>query len=151
MTHPFGRRRDDHVDNEFERLRRPFADELERWPDFVTSLRDRLDDVTPLADIEETDEAYLLDVELPGVKREDVDLQVEQGRLVVTGERRRRERVGLLRHRTRTTGRFTLAVALPVPVDRDAVTASFDNGVLSVVVPKVERARRRRIPISRPR
>ena len=147
MTPSAGRRGDDPAEREFERLRRPFAEELERWPDFVAAPQDP-HDVTPLADIEETDDAYLLDVELPGVRPHDVELQVERNKVVVTGERRRRQCVGRLRHRTRTTGRFVLAVTLPLPIDGAAVTASFDDGVLSVVVPKAERDRRRRIPLA---
>ncbi len=143
------RRRDDGrgSDPEFERLRPAFASELDAWPDLVRTIDRTVNDVSPLADIEETDDGYLLDVELPGVRREDVDLLVDRGRVVVTGERHERERVGLLRHRTRTAGRFVLAVTLPGSVESDSVTASFVDGVLSVVVPKAERARRRRIPI----
>jgi HSP20 family protein len=143
-------RRRDHgrrPQQEFERLRDAFAGQLDQWPDFVRSVERLFDDVTPLVDIEETDDSYLLEVELPGVKLEDVDLQVDQGRLQLTGERRTRERVGFLRHRTRTTGRFALDVTLPAPVDSDAVHASLDHGVLTVVIPKAEQARRRRIPI----
>jgi HSP20 family protein len=148
MKLPVHRRDDDHpADREFERLRGPFARELERWPDFLRTLQDGVDDVAPLADVEETDDSFLIDVELPGVRHEDIDLQVHRGRIVVTGERRERERVGLLRHRTRTTGRFSLAVTLPVPVDSDAVTASLDHGMLTVVVPKAAQARRRRIAV----
>lgn len=148
MDLPIRRRDDDRrPQQEFERLRGAFAGQLEQWPDFVRSVERVFNDVTPLVDIEETDASYLLDVELPGVKREDVDLQVDQGRLRLAGERRQRERLGFLRHRTRTTGRFSLDVALPVPVDGDAVHASLDHGVLTVVVPKAEQARRRRIPV----
>ena len=150
MNLPIRRRDGDRrPEHEFEQLREAFATQLERWPDFVRSLRETVADVAPLTDIEETDDSYLLEVELPGVRREDIDLQVDEGRLVLTGERRERERVGLLRHRTRTTGRFSLAVTLPGPVDSDGVTASLDSGVLTVVVPKAEDARRRRIPIGR--
>jgi HSP20 family protein len=148
MDLPIRRRDDDRrPQQEFERLRGAFAGQLERWPDFVRSVERVLDDVTPLVDIEETDDSYLLEVELPGVKREDIDLQVDQGRLRLTAERRQRERIGLLRHRTRTTGRFSLDVTLPAPVDSDAVQASLDHGVLTVVLAKAEQARRRRIPI----
>jgi len=101
----------------------------------------------PLVELEEADDRYLLEIELPGCRREDVDLQVEQGRLQVTAQRRERQRVGLLRSRTRTTGRYLLTVTLPGAADGDAVTASLDSGVLSVVVPKTERGRRRRIPV----
>jgi len=148
MDLPIRRRNDDHrSQQEFERLRGAFAGQLEQWPDFVRSLERALGDVTPLADIEETDDGYLVEVELPGVKREDIELHVDQGRLRVTAERRERQRVGLLRHRTRTTGRYSIDVTLPAPVDSDDVTATLDDGVLTVVVPKAERAHRRRIPI----
>jgi HSP20 family protein len=149
MDLPIRRRDDDRrPEQEFEQLRGAFVDQIEQWPDFVRSFTRALDDVVPLTDIEETDDQYLLEVEMPGVRREDIDLQVDQGHLRLTGERRRRERVGLLRHRTRTTGRFTLDVRLPAPVDSDAVSASLDKGVLTVVIPKAEQSRRRRIPIS---
>ncbi len=151
MNLPIRRRHDHRPEQEFERLRDAFAEQLEHWPDFVRSLPDALHDVLPLVDVEETDDSYMLEVELPGVRREDIDLEVDQGRLGLTAERRKRERVGLLRHRTRTTGRFSMAVTLPAPVDSDAVTASLDHGVLTVVVPKAERARRRRIPVGRGR
>ncbi len=148
MDLPIRRREDDRrPEQEFERLRRPFAGQLEQWPDFVRSFERALHDVAPLTDIEETDDSYLLEVELPGVKREDIDLQVDHGRLRLTGERRQRERVGFLRHRTRTTGRFSLDVRLPAPVDSDAVSATLDHGLLTVVVPKAEQAHRRRIPV----
>jgi len=148
MDLPIRRRDDDHrPQQEFERLRAAFAGQLEQWPDFVRSLERALGDVTPLTDIEETDDGYLVEVELPGAKREDIDLHVDRGRVRVTAERRERQRVGLLRHRTRTTGRYSIDVTLPVPVDGDDVTASLDDGVLTVVVPKAERTHRRRIPI----
>jgi len=135
-------------EREFQQLRRSMARDLERWPDFANDLLNTVRDVVPLADIEETDDSYLLDVELPGVRRGDVSLEVSDSRLVVTGERRERQRVGLLRHRTRTTGRLRLAVTLPADIDSDAVTARLDHGVLTVTVPKTDRARRRRIPIT---
>lgn len=141
------RRHDDDADREFEQLRQPFAEQLEHWPDFFRPLHSFVDATAPLADIEETDDSYLLDVELPGVRRADIDLQVDGGRLVLTAERHERARVGLLRHRTRTTGRLALSVTLPGAVDGDGVTATFRDGVLSVNVPKAAHERRRRIPV----
>jgi len=135
------------ADREFEQLRGPFAGQLERWPDFVRSPDSSPGRVAPLVELEETDDRYLLEVELPGCRREDVDLQVEQGRLRITAQRRERQRAGLLRSRTRTTGRYLLAVTLPGAADGDGVTASLDHGVLTVEVPKAEQARRRRIPV----
>jgi HSP20 family protein len=102
----------------------------------------------PAADVEETDEAYVVELELPGVNREDVSVEFGGGELAVTGEVKKRERVGFLRTRTRPVGRFDYRVHLPAEVEQDQVTASLSDGVLTVRVPKSEHARRRRIPIS---
>lgn len=102
----------------------------------------------PAADVEETDEAYLVELELPGVKRDDISVEFGAGELVVTGQVTRRERVGFLRSRTRPVGRFDYRVHLPADVEQEHVDASLSDGVLTVRVPKTEKARRRRIPIS---
>lgn len=102
----------------------------------------------PAADVEETAEAYLVELELPGLKREDVSVEFGGGELAVTGEVKERERVGFLRSRTRPVGRFDYRVSLPAEVKDDQVTASLSEGVLRVRVPKTDRARQRRIPIS---
>lgn len=104
---------------------------------------------TPLADVEETDDAYLVEIELPGVKREDVSLEVAGSRLNVSGERKERERRGILRHRTRTVGRFSYEVTLPGSVEDDGVSATMDEGVLCIRVPKPAADRPRQITITR--
>ena len=149
MNLPFPRHRGGPGEPEadFDRLHRSLVSDLEGWPHFANDLIETLRDVVPLADITESDESYVLDIELPGVAKEGIGLEVASGRLVVTGERRERQRVGLLRHRTRTTGRFRLVVGLPVDVDAAGVQAELDSGVLTVTIPKAEHARRRRIPI----
>jgi HSP20 family protein len=136
-------------ERDFEHLRRSLLADLDRWPGFADELISHLGDVVPLADVEES-EAYVVDIELPGVRRDDVAIEIANGQLSVTAERRERQRVGLLRRTTRTTGRFRLQITLPQEVDADAVTASLDHGMLTVTVPKAARARRRRIPIGRP-
>jgi HSP20 family protein len=102
---------------------------------------------TPLADVEETDDAYLIELELPGIAKDDVTVEVAGGRVAVSGERKERQRVGILRRRTRSVGRFHYEVTLPGEVDDDQVTAAMDVGVLTVRVPKPPDQRRRRIPI----
>jgi HSP20 family protein len=107
---------------------------------------------TPPGDLEELDDAWLLRVELPGVKRDDVDVQVDGRRLLVRAERKETERKGILRRTTRTTGRYYLEVALPGEVDPDGVEATLEDGVLTVRVakPEAEQRGRRRIAIQRP-
>jgi HSP20 family protein len=129
---------------DLSRLNQQLQGYLERWND-LPSLAGGF---TPLADVEETDDAYVVEIELPGVKRDDVSLEVAGGRLSVSGERKERERVGILRRRTRTVGQFHYEVVLPGEVDEDAVTASMDEGVLTVRVPKPASERPRRIPIN---
>ena len=102
---------------------------------------------TPLADLEETDEADVAEIELPGVKLEDLSVEVSGRRLTVTGERKERERVGILRRRTRTVGQFHYEVVLPADVEEENVAASMDEGVLTVRVPKPASQRPRRITI----
>ena len=116
---------------------------LSGWDELVS----RAGAFTPLADVEETDEAYVAEIELPGVKLEDLSVEVAGRRLTVTGERKERERVGILRRRTRTVGRFHYEVLLPGEVDEEAVEASLHEGVLTVRVPKPLSERPRRIPV----
>lgn len=87
-------------------------------------------------------------MDLPGVERDDVDVSVQDRRVVVTAERKERERVGILRRRTRTVGTLHHEVVLPAAVEEDAVMATLDDGVLTITLPKAEHARRRRIPVA---
>jgi HSP20 family protein len=102
---------------------------------------------TPSVDIEETDDAYVFEAELPGVKREHVDIELVGNELAVTGEIKERERMGNLRRRMRRMGRFDYRVRLPDQVDGDKIDADLKDGVLTIRVPKAERAQRRRIEV----
>jgi HSP20 family protein len=102
---------------------------------------------SPPVDIEEQDDAYVIEAELPGVKREDVNIEVVGNELSITGEIKERERKGVLRRRTRRVGRFEYRVRLPEQVDPEKVEANLDGGILSVRVPKIQRAERRRIEV----
>ena len=103
----------------------------------------------PLADLEETDDAYVVELELPGLASEDVDVQVDDRVLTVSGEIQEKKRTGILHRRTRKVGRFHYTVTLPGEVDDEHVEASLQKGVLTVRVPKSALTRRRRIQITR--
>jgi HSP20 family protein len=105
---------------------------------------------TPPVDIEETETSYRLQAELPGLSRDDIQITLENNVLRLSGERKvekdvKRENY----HRVeRTYGTFARSFALPHQVDADHVQAAFENGVLTVTVPKAEEARPRKIAIS---
>ena len=102
---------------------------------------------SPLVDIEETDNAWIVEAELPGVDRKDVSVELRDSELSITGEAKERERKGILRRRTRPVGRFDYRVTLPGAADPDGVEANLADGVLTVRVPKPEQARPRRIEV----
>jgi HSP20 family protein len=102
---------------------------------------------SPMVDIEERDDAYVIEAELPGVKRQDVNIELVGNELAITGEIKERERKGAVRRRTRRTGRFEYRVTLPNQVDAEKIEADLDQGVLTVRVPKSEREQRRKIEI----
>jgi HSP20 family protein len=101
----------------------------------------------PVADVEETEDAFVVDIELPGVKKNDIDLEVMGRRLIVTGDRKEKERKGILRHQTRAVGRFRFEVVLPADVDDNGVAASLEHGVLEVRIPKASADKPKRIDI----
>jgi HSP20 family protein len=102
----------------------------------------------PDIDIEEQDDAYVIEAELPGIDRKDVNLELVGNELVVSGEMKEKERKGLLRRQTRRVGEFEFRVVLPDPVDGEGISAELERGVLTVRVPKAEASRRRRIEIT---
>ncbi|HEX7084445.1 MAG TPA: Hsp20/alpha crystallin family protein [Gaiellaceae bacterium] len=102
---------------------------------------------TPAVDLEEAEDAYIVEAELPGVKREDVEVELLGNELSIAGECKERERKGAVRRQGRRTGRFEYRLSLPHDVKGDNVEASLSEGVLTVRVPKAERAQRRTIEV----
>ncbi|EHR48436.1 molecular chaperone (small heat shock protein) [Saccharomonospora marina XMU15] len=123
--------------------------QMGRWMDSVAG---RLDEGVrawaPLADVTETEDAYLVEVDLPGIKRDDITIDVVGTELAINGEVKQKERQGWFRHRTRRTGQFAYRVTLPQDVNADKIEATLDEGVLTVRVPKTEAAKPRRIAIN---
>jgi HSP20 family protein len=102
---------------------------------------------SPLVDLEETDDAFIVEAQLPGVKRENVNIELVGNELRISGEIEERERRGTTRRSARRTGRFDYRVGLPDHVDEDKIEANLAEGVLTVQLPKSERAQRRRIEV----
>jgi HSP20 family protein len=101
----------------------------------------------PPVDILETDDAWIVEAELPGLDPDDVTVEVRDSELSISGEIKERERQGILRRRTRRVGAFDFQVTLPAQADAEHVEADLKDGVLTVRVPKPETARPRRIEV----
>ena len=103
----------------------------------------------PAADVTISDGDLVLTMDVPGLRPDDLTIELVDGYLIVRGERRRPQlpEGTTWGHAERTFGRFERRFKVPQGVDPDAITASMDNGVLSLIVPKPERMRPRTIAI----
>jgi HSP20 family protein len=125
---------------------------LSTWPsfnrlfDFATTELSAAAGWAPALDLYENDENYVATVELPGLKSEDISIDLQDGVLTLSGERKA-ETDGAFRHE-RPTGKFTRRVELPNRVDSQRVTAGYQDGILTVTLPKAEEAKPRKISIS---
>jgi HSP20 family protein len=104
---------------------------------------------TPLADISETDDAYVIEAELPGVSRDQVNVDINDREIVISGEiTEPQDDEGRRRRRARRTGRFEFRTTLPGDINPEGVTANLNDGVLTVTVPKSEAAKPRHVEIT---
>ena len=104
---------------------------------------------TPRLDLTETDDAYFVHLDLPGLKKDDLEINFEDGTLSISGERRAEatdENRRFVRVE-RSYGRFFRAFSLPQAVDVEKIEAHFEDGVLEITVPKTEEVKPRRIAI----
>jgi HSP20 family protein len=101
----------------------------------------------PDVDIEETDDAWILEAELPGARAEDVHVEVDEGELTIRGTIVERERKGILRRRSRRVGEFEYLVTLPGLSGDVEPAARLHHGVLEVRVPKPEQSKPRQVAI----
>jgi HSP20 family protein len=104
---------------------------------------------TPALDVYETQEKFVINVELPGMSADDVDISVEDSTLTIHGERSfYKEQDEDSFHRIeRRFGEFTRSLTLPATTNAEEIQASFDAGVLTIEVPKKEEAKPKRITI----
>lgn len=104
----------------------------------------------PPVDILESKDAYLIRAELPGMKKEDFNVEVNDGTMTLSGERKLEEpATGVDYHRVeRVAGKFSRAFYLPQTVKQDGIKATYRDGILEVHVPKAEEAKPRQIAIS---
>lgn len=110
------------------------------WPSFF-------EDGATLADVEETEDAYVIDLDLPGVEKSDINIEMVGRRLIVSGVRKEKERTGILRHRARPVGEFRHEILLPGEIDPDQIAARFNDGVLEIRISKASTEKPKRIKI----
>jgi HSP20 family protein len=104
---------------------------------------------TPALDLFEDKDHFVVKAELPGMKREDIEVSLHEGSLSISGERKSEEkREGADAYRTeRFFGRFQRTVALPTQVAADKVKAAYKDGVLTITLPKTEEAKPKQIEV----
>ncbi len=101
---------------------------------------------SPALDVYDTDDAVVAKLEVPGMNKEDFSISVENGRLTISGERKSEtETKG---RSERYFGKFARSVTLPVAVDADKATANYNDGILTISIPKSEEARPRTISVT---
>jgi HSP20 family protein len=140
---------------------------LSNWPSFdrLATLRDEMDRLfdfsypsrdsglfsgwSPALDVYDDKDSYQVSVELPGMKKEDIDISMQDGVLTVSGERKheRENKEGQTFRSERYFGKFQRSITLPSGVETAKVTATYKEGVLLITLPKAEEAKPRQIEV----
>lgn len=151
-------------------LIRYHAPELSSWPTLgrLSSLRDELDTLfelpfwsnfgrqtqlfggwAPALDLYQNNENVIAQVELPGMRKEDIEISLHDGTLTISGERQTEPNEGEAAERTeRYLGKFRRSITLPTRVDSNKVSATYKDGILTVTLPKAEEAKPKQIKVS---
>ena len=105
--------------------------------------------MSPACNFDETDSHYLISLDLPGINKEDVKIEMQDNQLVISGERKEEKRDEKVNRHSieRFYGSFMRAFALPNPVDPDKIEAAYKDGVLKIAVPKSVAVKPRQIRI----
>jgi len=124
---------------------RLFSEDWSLWPEFGTSLERPM----PRVDVVDKDDEVEVTAELPGVKKEDLDVSVSDNTLTIRSStsHEEKEEKGEYYRREIRKGEFFRNVALPADVNGDQAKASFENGVLKISLPKLETAKRQSIKV----
>lgn len=121
----------------------------ERFGDFLEEEGREQRNWIPEVDVYETDDEIKLKAELPGVNKEDIEVNVENNVLTIRGEKKvEEEESGENYHRIeRQFGRFKRGIRLPDGTDREKIKAEYTDGVLKISVPKTEEGKKKEIPV----
>jgi HSP20 family protein len=127
----------------------PFSREMDRLFDAFFGAGDAGRRWVPPMDVVEAEDHFVLKADLPGLSEEDVAIEIQDGNLTISGQRKAEHessQKGWYRIE-RSFGSFQRSLSLPEGIDADAVTANFDRGVLEVRIPKPEERKPRRVAI----
>jgi HSP20 family protein len=129
------------------------------WPTLgrLATLQDELDRMfeqpmcawAPALDVHEDKDAFTIRAELPGMKREDIEVSIEGGALVISGERKEEKTTedAEVHRQERYFGKFSRTLTLPTAVAGAKVKATYKDGILTVVLPKADEAKPHQITI----
>ena len=137
-----------HTPFDQELSNRRFTDLLD---DFFNEAVTSSNNFMPGLDVSETDDQFQVNVELPGMKKEDIDVSLENNRLTVSGERsfeKEHDKNGTKYHRVESRyGAFERSVQLPDNVDAESIEAAYEDGILKISIDKSEDKVRKQIEI----
>ena len=103
---------------------------------------------SPALDLYQNNENVIARVELPGMRKEDIEISLQDGMLTINGERKSETAEGDKAERTeRYVGKFRRSISLPTQVDANKVTANYRDGILTVTLPKAEEAKPKQIKV----
>lgn len=110
---------------------------------------DALTDGMPVIDVEEKEQEFMVTAEIPGMQKKDIKISFENNYLTLSGEKKdiRETKESNFYHRERTYGKFSRSIPIPVGVMLDKIEAEYEQGVLTVKIPKTEEAKPKQIEI----
>ena len=133
--------------------RRGSGDLMSQFEEFINEfdrgfapMRSSTFDFSPAVDLEEKDNQYMVTVDLPGMKKEEIKIELSDNVLNISGERTRESKAEG-RYTERSYGKFMRSITLPAHVSPEKVQAHFENGVLHITLNKSETAQSRAIKI----
>lgn len=124
-----------------------FSDIMDEF--FNDAVATRQSSFAPRINISENEKQFLIDVEIPGIDKKDIDVSLENRQLTISGERKMEtESNGTRFHRVETHyGSFTRSFRLPESVDEESIVAKYNNGILNITIDKSEERMKKQISI----
>jgi HSP20 family protein len=132
-----------------DRMNRLFEDATERRARGAGQAQDEIEhaDWVPAADVDELDDEYLVTLDLPGIDRSALEINLDNDRLVVRGSRQLQNESQTQRRSERPRGKFSRTFGVPTSVDQERIEAEYRDGVLHIQLPKRKERKSHRVEI----